>query len=260
MTDAVDVHHVAQGRPDAPVVVFAHAIGASMRMWDAQASELARDFHVVRYDHRGHGSSPAPRGPYRIADLGADLLRLLDRLRLERAVLCGLSLGAMAALWVASHAPERVERLIACCAVTRPASPGSWRERAAAVRRGGTAAVVDLVIDRWGYGGRDPATQALIREMLLATPAEGYAACCDAIAGMDLTPGLSAITAPTLLVAGGDDPAAPVAEMERIARVIPDARVAVVDGAAHLANVDRPEAVTEAIRGHLSALREKERS
>jgi 3-oxoadipate enol-lactonase len=260
MTSAVDVHHVSDGRPDAPVVVLAHAIGASLRMWDPQASGLARDFHVIRYDHRGHGSSPVPAGPYTIADLGSDLLALLDRLHVERAAICGLSLGAMAALWVASHAPDRVTRLIACCAVANAASAASWRERAATVRRGGTAAVADLVIERWGYRGRDPAIQGLIREMLLATPAEGYAACCDAIADMDLEPDLRAITAPTLVVAGGDDPAAPVTEMERVARLIPDARVAVIDGVAHLANVERPDAMTDAVRAHLAALREKERS
>ena len=260
MTTPVDVHHVSEGPPDAPVLVLAHAIGASLRMWDPQANDLARGFRVVRYDHRGHGASPTPAGPYSIADLGMDLLRLLDGLRVERAAVCGLSLGAMAAIWAASHAPERVERLIVCCTIVRAASATAWRERAAAVRRGGTAAVAELVIERWGYRGRDPAVQALVREMLLATPAEGYAACCDAVASMDLEPDLPAITAPTLVVAGADDPAAPVAEAERIAGSIPGARTLVLDGAAHLANVDRPGAMTQAITDHLAALRTKERT
>lgn len=254
MSDPVAVNHVADGPPDAPVVILAHAIGTSLAMWEPQAEVLSGVFRVVRYDQRGHGGSPVPAGPYEIADLGRDLLKLMDGLRVERASLCGLSLGAMTVLWVAAHAPDRVERLVACCVSARPASPEAWAERAATVRRDGIAAIEELVVDRWGYRDRNPGIEAQVRAMLLATPPAGYAACCEAIRTMNLEPDLGSIAAPTMLLAGADDPAAPPAAMESVARMIPGSTLRVVDGAAHLANVEQPQAVTAAISEHLAPI------
>ena len=135
--------------------------------------------------------------------------------------------------------------------VARPLSPEAWLERAATVRNGGTAAVERLVLERWGYAGRNPEIANLVRAMLLATPAEGYAACCDAIAKLDLEPELGSIRAPTLLIAGSVDPSASPAEAEKIAAVIPNARAAEIHGAAHLLNVEEPRAVTGLILDHL---------
>jgi 3-oxoadipate enol-lactonase len=245
---------MADGPPDAPVVILAHAIGTSLAMWEPQAEVLSGVFRVVRYDQRGHGGSPVPAGPYEIADLGRDLLKLMDGLRVERASLCGLSLGAMTVLWVAAHAPDRVERLVACCVSARPVSPEAWAERAATVRRDGIAAIEELVVDRWGYRDRNPGIEAQVRAMLLATPPAGYAACCEAIRTMNLEPDLGSIAAPTMLLAGADDPAAPPAAMESVARMIPGSTLRVVDGAAHLANVEQPQAVTAAISEHLAPI------
>lgn len=254
MSDPVAVNHMADGPPDAPVVILAHAIGTSLAMWEPQAEVLSGVFRVVRYDQRGHGGSPVPAGPYEIADLGRDLLKLMDGLRVERASLCGLSLGAMTVLWVAAHAPDRVERLVACCVSARPVSPEAWAERAATVRRDGIAAIEELVVDRWGYRDRNPGIEAQVRAMLLATPPAGYAACCEAIRTMNLEPDLGSIAAPTMLLAGADDPAAPPAAMESVARMIPGSTLRVVDGAAHLANVEQPQAVTAAISEHLAPI------
>src|SRR5581483_1434797 len=88
----VTVHHLVEGPAGAPVVVFACSLGATLATWAPQAAALARRFRVVRYDPRGHGQSPVPPGPYALAELGADLVGLLDRLDVERAHLCGLSM------------------------------------------------------------------------------------------------------------------------------------------------------------------------
>ena len=202
VSGAVAVHHVDDGPAGAPVVVLAHAIGTSLTMWEPQVVSLARHFRVVRYDARGHGASPVPEGPYELGDLGGDLLALLDELRVARAHIVGLSLGAMVGLWVAAHAPDRVDRLVACSVTARPPRPEAWRERAAAVRAGGTRAVVDLVVERWGYVDRAPEIREQVVRMLLATPAEGYAGSCEAIATMNLEPDLPIVTAPTLLISG----------------------------------------------------------
>jgi pimeloyl-ACP methyl ester carboxylesterase len=107
------------------------------------------------------------------------------------------------------------------------------------------AAIADSVVARWfpeGYA--DDAVVNRMREVLLATPPEGYAACCAAIEVMDLEPVLPTIAAPTLVIAGSKDPATPPGHAERIAAAVPGARLAVVDGAAHLANLTQPDEVT----------------
>jgi len=242
---SVALHSVVDGPDDAPVLVLGSSIGTSTALWEPQVPALARRFRVVRYDHRGHGRSPVPPGPYELADLGRDVVALLDRLGVERAHVGGLSLGGMVAMWVAAHAPERVDRLALLCTSAKLGPPELWAGRAAAVRAGGMAAIADSVVARWFPDGfADDGTSARMREVLLATPPEGYAACCGAIEVMDLEPVLPTIAAPTLVIAGGEDPATPPEHAARIAAAVPGARLATVDGAAHLANLSHPDDVT----------------
>jgi len=249
----VPLHHVADGPPGAPVALLLGSLGTTTEMWEPQVAGLAADLRVVRADHRGHGRSPVPPGPYALDDLGADVLALVDRLGVARAHVCGLSLGGMVAMWLAIHAPERVDRLaLVCTAAAMPAA--SWHERAAAVRAGGVEAVADAVVARWltpEGAAADPALAARLRAWLVATPAEGYAGCCEAIAGMALEDRLGEVRAPTLVVSAAQDPATPPADGERIAARIPGARLVVVDRAAHLANLERPREVLELLRAHL---------
>ena len=119
------------------------------------------------------------------------------------------------------------------------------------MQAGGAAAISELVVERWGYRNRAPSIAAFVLEMLAATSPDGYAGCCEAIAGMDLRPALPLVTAPALLLAGSDDPAAPPSVALEMAAAMPNARVTVIDGAAHLVNVEVPGATTEAILEHL---------
>jgi 3-oxoadipate enol-lactonase len=234
--------------------VLSNSLGTTPAMWDAQRPTLAERLRVVSYDHRGHGGSPVPVGPYELADLGADVLALLDRLDLERVHWCGLSLGGMVGMWLAIKAPERIDRLVLCCTSARLGPPEMWAERAATVRAHGVGAIADAGIDRWlspEFRAREPETAAAILAMLAGTPAEGYAACCGVIERMDLLPQLGTIRAPTLVIAAADDPATPPEHGERIAAAIPDARLEIVANARHLAAVEQPQAMTELIAGHL---------
>ncbi len=251
MTAHIALNYRIEGRDAAPVVVLIHAIGTSLRMWAPQIPTLARDRRVVSVDLRGHGGSPVPAGPYAIDELAADVVALLDSLAVERAAVCGLSLGGMVGLALAARAPERVDRLVAACVVPVPPLPSAWLDRAQRVLAGGTAAVSDLVVERWGYRDRAPEVAELVRDMLRATSPAGYAGCCEAIAAMDLRPLLPLVAAPTLLLAGSDDPAAPDSTALEMAAAMPDARVEVIDGAAHLLNVECAAATTAAILEHL---------
>jgi 3-oxoadipate enol-lactonase len=247
----VALYHRVNGPEDAPIVVLVHAIGTSMQIWASQVPALTRDYRVISVDLRGHGRSPSPPGPYAMGELAGDVIAVLDRLGIERASVCGLSLGGMVGLTMAAFAPDRLDRLIAACVVAVPAAPAAWYERAQRVLAGGSAAVSDLVVERWGYRDRAPEVAQLVRDMLAATSPEGYAGSCEAIAHMDLRPALPLVAAPTLLLAGSDDPAAPASAAQEMAAAMPDARVDVIAGAAHLLNVEAPTATTDAILEHL---------
>ena len=252
---AVPLNYTVDGPEDAPTLVLGSSLGTDIRMWAAQVPALATRWRVVRYDHRGHGHSPVPPGPYRLADLGADVLALLDHLGVARAHLGGLSLGGMVAMWVAAHAPERVDRLALVCTSAKLGPPQIWAERAAAVRADGLDAIADAVLARWtppDFARRNPDVVSELRGMLTATPAEGYAGACAAIENMDLEPDLGRIAAPTLVIAALDDEATPPAHAQRIAALIPGARLTLVAGAAHLANISRPELVADLLTDFLS--------
>ncbi|HEX5556652.1 MAG TPA: 3-oxoadipate enol-lactonase [Gaiellales bacterium] len=251
----VELHHTFAGPQDAGVVVLSNSLGTTLAMWEPQAAALARGHRVLRYDLRGHGRSPVPEAPYSIADLGSDLLALLDRNGIARASLFGVSLGGMVSMWVAAHAPERVDRLILCSTSAVMGPPESWTERAALVRREGTAAVADAVVARWftpAFAAAQPDVVARIRGQLAATPAEGYAGCCEAIREMDQRPDLPAIASPTLVIAAEGDPSTPPAHARTIAGLIPGARLEVLDRGAHLVNVEAPDVVNPLVLAHLA--------
>jgi 3-oxoadipate enol-lactonase len=251
-----DVHFERAGPSEGAAVVLAPSLGTELSMWDTLANGLTDRFQVIRYDLRGHGASPVPAGPYSIAELGADLLGLLDRLGLERASLCGISIGGMSSMWVAAHAAGRVDRLVVCCSSARIDPEARYGERAVTVREHGVSAIAEAVLARWFT----PAFTAVhtdvverMRARLIETPREGYAGCCEALAAMDLRAALPSIRAPTLVIAGGEDPALPPRHSEGIAKAILGARLEVVPEAAHLANIEQPTVVGELIAGHLEA-------
>jgi len=256
MSDPVAVHYQVDGPEEAAVVVLSNSLGTTTRLWDAQAPVLAREFRVVRYDLRGHGRSPLASGPGPgdIADLGGDLLALLDRLGVERAHLCGVSIGGMTSMWVAANAPERVRRLVVCCSSAKFPQPATWAERAATVRTHGLGPIAGASLARWftpGWLARNSERAAAVRAMLCEQPPEGYATLCGVLERMDLRPSLPRIQAPTLVIVGAQDPATPLEHGQVIAAGIPGAQLTVVDDAAHLAVIEQPAAVTDLILTHL---------
>jgi 3-oxoadipate enol-lactonase len=249
------------GQEERPVLVLSNSLGTTTELWDAQLPALERDFRVVRYDHPGHGRSPVPDGPLTVQALAAGVVELLDRLELERVSFCGLSLGGMVGMALALDAPERVDRLVLCCTAAYLGPAEGWHERAELVRAGRTAAVAERVLGRWftdRFHPEHPDAVTRFREMLEATPAEGYAACCEAIARWDVRADLGAIRAPTLVIAGAEDVATPPEEASFLAESIPGAALAVLPGAAHLANVEQPEPFNRALLGHLSVPKSSE--
>ena len=255
MAEVVRLHHVAEGPADAPVLLLGNSLGTGAAMLDPVVPALVDRVRVVRFDHRGQGASPVPAGPYAMSDRARDVVALLDELGVERAAYAGVSMGGMVGLWLAANAPDRIERLVACCTSAHPGSPEAWAQRAEAVTAAGTtAAIADAVVARWvtpGFAAEHPEVGERLRAMLLASPAEGYAACCRAIEGLDLRPDLERIRCPTLVVTGAQDEATPPEHGERIAAAIAGARLERLDPAAHIPMAERPDAVAALILEHL---------
>jgi 3-oxoadipate enol-lactonase len=241
----IPAHEVHPGPSGAPTIVLSNSLGTTRAMWDPQLPALLEHATVVRYDARGHGASATISGAATIDDLVDDAIELLDALRLNSVHWVGLSLGGMTGMRLGAREPGRLERLtVLCTSAFLPPATG-WTDRAAAVRAGGTAAVADAVLDRWftpAFTNRES-----YRAMLASIDAEGYAACCEAIATMELRADLALIQAPVVAIAGADDPATPPPHLATIAEKVPDGRLVLVKDAAHLANVEQPDAVTAAI-------------
>ena len=243
------------------MLVLGNPIGTNRDIWSHQLPVLSRHFRVLRYEHRGHGApgaqSPAPTGPYTIADLGGDVLALADAHGIERFGYAGVSLGGMTGIWLAANAPgaDHLPRGL----LRRP------HRRCRARRRGTTAPPwsaarawrrwPDLVVPRWftpAFMAREPAAVQTVTGMLTATNPEGYAGCGEAIAALDLRPLLASVQAPTLVLSGAEDIAAPPSIGAATARDIPGARLTVIQGASHFAHYEKPGPVTDALLTHFT--------
>jgi 3-oxoadipate enol-lactonase len=245
------------GPPGAPVLVLGNSLGTSRAVWDRQVPALATHFRLLRYELPGHGGAPAAAGPYTIAQLGAAVRALLDGYGVGRAAYCGISLGGMVGMWLAATAPERISGLgLICTSAYLPPASG-WLARADLVREAGMTSIREASIKRWftpAFVRREPGVVAAFSADLERTDPAGYAGCCAGIAAMDLRPQLGDISAPTIVIAGADDPATPPAHGALIAmRTGRSARLRVIRGAAHLANVAAPGEVAALLLSHLTA-------
>ena len=245
----LQVYYRLEGRDDLPVVVLSHSLGQDHGMWDAQACDLCARFRVLRYDIRGHGASGVTAGDYRVEQLARDLVALLDALGIDRVALCGLSLGGMIGMWLATHAPERLTALVLANTSPRPDAV-VMEARRTAVLKGGMAPIADVAMSRY-FSPKLLASQssavATARQTLLATSPEGYAGCCAAIRDHDMTGELARIRVPTLVICGDLDVSMPWnGHSELLATRIPGARVVHLH-AAHLSNIETPRAFSAAV-------------
>jgi 3-oxoadipate enol-lactonase len=254
----VNMAYELAGPEGAPVVVLSHSLAATMAMWDPQMPALADKFRVLRYDLRGHGETDAPAGPYSIELLADDAHALLAALGIARYHFIGLSLGGMIAQALAiRHAPGLAS--IALCDTTSRVPPEAgpvWQDRIQAVETQGMTALVDPTIDRWfskAFQERQPAVVDRVREMIRTTSVAGYVGCVHAIAALNLTDALEAVSVPALIIVGSDDPGTPVSASEEIQRRIKGSRLVVLDDAMHLSNLEQAAAFNQALLSFLAS-------
>ena len=254
-SDDADISCEVDGDPQAPALLLINSIGSTREMWGRQMAAFTTSYRVIRYDARGHGRSSVPRGPYTMAQLGADALAILDRLEVQAAHICGLSLGGITAQWLGLHAPNRVRHLVLANTAARIGTVESWTERIGLVHQKGMSAVADVAMERWftpAFRQRDPETVHAFRAMVQNCPADGYLGCCAALRDADLRDSVSAIRAPTLAVASSADTATPPEGLEFIRARVPGAQL-VTFNSAHLSNVECAEEFTTAVLEFLKA-------
>lgn len=223
----------------AHTVVFAHALGTDLRLWDEIVSLLPDHLRLIRYDLRGHGGTEAPAAPYAMGQLVHDAEAICDALQVRDAVIVGLSLGGMVAQGLAVKRLDIVRALVLSNTAARIGTAAMWQARIGAVQAGGMAALADAVTARWFPRGG--AQAKLWHARLLECPPEGYAGCAAAIAGTDFYTPTASLRLPVLGIAGADDAATPADLVRETTDLVPGSRFAVIRRAGHLACVDQPE-------------------
>jgi 3-oxoadipate enol-lactonase len=238
------------------VILFNHSLATHLGMWNPQITPFSKDYRVLCYDTRGHGDTDAPRGPYTLASLARDAANLLDVLGIDKVHWVGISMGGMIGQAFALAYPDRLMSLALCDTTSEiPAEAHSvWNERIETARTQGMESLVEPTIDRWfspGFVQRQPQTVETIRDMIRATPVEGFIGCSQAIMQLDFTGRLAEIRAPTLILVGEDDPGTPVAASELIHANMKGSELVVLPGARHLTNIEKTEDFNHALRDFL---------
>lgn len=225
---------------DKPWLTFCNSLGTDLHMWDAQIADLKSDFRILRYDRRGHGKSEAPPAPYEMADLGGDVIALLDAFGIDFTHFCGLSIGGLTGQWLAIHAGSRLDRVALCATASRIGTVDSWTARIKDVTENGLSPLVPSTADRWfspEFRQQHPDAAAAVLSEFELTSVNGYMGCCAALAHADFRSQLHDIKNPVLTISGDDDPVCPPAELEALAAGVPNGTHVSLPGR-HIVNVE----------------------
>ncbi|MFI5772365.1 4-carboxymuconolactone decarboxylase [Streptomyces sp. NPDC051658] len=242
------------GPEDAPILVLGPSLGTSWHMWDRQIPELTQHWRVFRYDLPGHGGAPAHPATA-IGDLSDRLLATLDGLGVQRFGYAGCSIGGAIGADLALRHPHRVASLALVAASPRFGSADEFRQRGVVVRTNGLEPMARTAPERWftpGFAAAQPAIVDWAVQMVRTTDPGCYIAACEALAAFDVRGELGRITAPTLVLVGAEDRVTGPGDARTLVAGIPDARLALVPGAAHLAPVEQPGAVSDLLLTHFS--------
>jgi 3-oxoadipate enol-lactonase len=244
-----------EGAREGEAIVFIHSLGCDLHLWDTVAAAFAPRHRVVRYDLRGHGCSEVAGAESTLDDQVRDLIALLDALGVVRAMLVGISVGGLIAQGAALAVPARFSRLVLCSTGARVGSVESWNERMQKVRQAGLEGIADIALARWfapGFIEREPALARGLRTVLVRTPVAGYLAVAAALRDADLRGAVGRLRLPTLVLTGEHDPATPPQLGLELANLIPGARFALINHAAHLPPVEQPAAMVTQLTSFLS--------
>jgi 3-oxoadipate enol-lactonase len=256
--NGIETYYEVHGKEGAPWLVLSHSLACSVRMWDGEIARHKDNYRVLAYDTRGHGQSAAPKEPYTLEGLADDLHGLLKHLKIEHPHFVGLSMGGMIGQTFALKYPGAFQSMTLADTTSRyPAeAQAAWQERIRIVEAQGMAPLVQATLERWfteSFRKNQPDKVKRVASLIVNTPVSGYAGCCAAIPKINATSRLKEIRTPTLVICGNDDAATPPAMAREIQENIPGARLALIPQAAHLANIEQPEAFNRALADFLSS-------
>ncbi|MFH8665396.1 alpha/beta fold hydrolase [Streptomyces anulatus] len=223
-------------------------------MWDRQIPELSQHWRVFRYDLPGHGGAPA-HASASVTDLADRLITTLDGLGIQRFGYAGCSIGGAIGADLALRHPHRVASLALVASSPRFGTADEFRQRGVIVRTNGLEPMARTAPERWftpGFAAAQPAIVEWAVQMVRTTDPGCYIAACEALAAFDIRGALGRIGAPTLVLVGAEDQVTGPAEARTLVAGIPDARLALVPGASHLAPVEQPAAVSDLLLMHFS--------
>lgn len=247
---AFDLFADMKGGDKNPAIVFSHALGGDLSMWDRQVTHFASAYRVLRYDLRGHGRSPQSAPDFTLEDLGKDVLQLLEQHGIERAHFCGLSLGGLIGQWLGLHAAERLLSLTLVDTTPRMGAPEVWDQRFAQIEAGGMAAISQGTMERWfteTFRNQEGDTVARVRRVLEATSPSGYIACARVVRDSAIEwKDLESINVPTLVMTGTFDSAAKPEDARKVSARIPGSRYVELP-AAHISPVEASDAFNGAL-------------
>lgn len=254
--NGIFINYRLEGNKNSPVVMLSNSLLSNYSMWDDQIDALLQaGFQVLRHDTRGHGGTDAPSGPYSIELLVEDVRALLDALEINKVHFVGLSMGGFIAQLLAVTHPERVISLGLCdtACVMPPAL--LWNERIDTAKAEGVqGSLTDATLKRWFTAPfHETGKHAIekIRVMIKQTSAQGYINNAMAIRDMDLCKNLPNIKVPTLVIVGAEDPACPVSAAQILHEGISGAELVILEGAAHLPNIEKRDEFNAALLNFL---------
>lgn len=257
---AVDLAYGEAGH--GPPLVLLHGLGSSRNDWLLQLPVFLPRYRTVAVDLRGHCLSPKPPGPYAMAQLAADVARLLSRLNARPAHVLGISLGGAVAQQLALDYPDLVRSLVLVNTAARLISD-DWRQRLMGLRRMADVYLfgMDRVAEQVAVRLFPRPDQAMLRqeavERIRTNDLQAYRATLWAIARFDVRARLGEIDCPTLVVAGDRDSTVPLAAKRVLAQRIPHSQLEIIADSGHATPVDQPEAFNRAVLRFLQSLEGK---
>jgi 3-oxoadipate enol-lactonase len=249
------IHYQLDGAPTRPALLFSNSLGTDVSMWDAQVGALADDFHVIRYDTRGHGKSSRDGSAFGLDSLGLDVLALMDHLSIPQVHFCGISMGGLIGQWLGVHAGHRLSKLMIANTAAKIGTEEGWGSRVNTIFESGMDLIADGAASRWftsSFVSKHPVDVARMVSVLRQTNPKMYTYCCQALGSTDLRTSVRTIATPTLVIAGEFDPVTTVDDAEFLRNEITGSHMFTLP-ASHLSNIEAQHKFTETIRKFLGS-------
>jgi 3-oxoadipate enol-lactonase len=254
-TNGIDTQYTIDG--DGPWLVFSHSLACNSSMWAPQVATFSKRYKVLCYDTRGHGGSSAPPGAYALDQLADDAKALFDVLGVRSCHWVGLSMGGMIGQTFALKYPGIFKTMTLADTTSRydvDAQP-LWQARIKLAMESGMEPIVPQMLGRWFTEGFRASGAPIVNEIgqaIRSTPVTGFVGCCHALPKINVTSRLADIKTPTLVIVGEHDPGTPPAMAREIHEHLPGSELVVIPSAAHISNLEQPQAFDAALGDFLA--------